>query len=432
MDGRLGDARRRLGAWHLWSLPRPVRSYVLVVNLIAVLSTAATAWLVPVTGTDLIRFGVLTLCAAIAIEGTRQIERQREYDRAPSVAYVDTKAVWSVAAVIALPPVLAAAMVVVTYTIAWLRIWPHQRPVLPHRWIFSAATVLCGTQAAVVVLSVGMRHYPGSPDSGLLAGLGDLAVIIVAAALRWAINTVLVMIAIALSSPPKSIGELFSGFGDQILEAGALGLGLVTAVVLVQANPLVLVGVVIALVALHRGLLLTQYRRDAHTDATTGLVTKRRWRQLAEEHLGRTRAGRKLGVLFLDLDNFKTINDTYGHPNGDLVLRAVGDALRAEIREQDVCGRWGGEEFAIVIPDIHGEETLRQVAERIRHQVAVVSVVLPDRDAVLTDLTVSIGGALYPAANITSVDDLLVATDTALYRAKQGGRNRVELAPPSQ
>jgi len=137
-------------------------------------------------------------------------------------------------------------------------------------------------------------------------------------------------------------------------------------------------------------------------------------------------------VLFLDLDNFKTINDTYGHPNGDLVLRAVGDALRAEIREQDVCGRWGGEEFSIVIPDVHSEETLRQVAERIRHRVSGVTVTLPDRDMVLTDLTVSIGGALYPADNITGVDDLLVATDTALYRAKQGGRNRVELATPQQ
>ncbi len=432
MDGRLGGVTRRLRAWHLWTLPRPVRTYVLVVNLIAVLSTAATARLVPVTGTDLARFGVLAICAAIAIEGTRQIERQREYDRAPSVAYVDTKAVWSVAAVIALPPVLAAAMVVVTYTIAWCRIWPHQRPVLAHRWIFSAATVLCGTQAAVLVLDLGMRNYPGAPDSDLLAGLGDLAVIILAATLRWAINTALVMAAIALSSPPKSISDLFSGFGDQILEAGALGLGLVTAVVLVEANPVVLIGIVIALVALHRGLLLTQYRRDAHTDATTGLATKRRWRQLAEELLGRTRAGRKLGVLFLDLDNFKTINDTYGHPNGDLVLRAVGEALRTEIREQDVCGRWGGEEFAIVIPDVHSEETLRQVAERIRGRVARVAVTLPDRETVLTELTVSIGGALYPADNINGVDDLLVATDSALYRAKQGGRNRVELAPPVQ
>jgi hypothetical protein len=78
-------------------------------------------------------------------ELTRQIELQREYVR-DTAAYVDTKAVWSIAATIVLPPVLATAMVVWTYAVAWWRIWPARRPVLAHRWIFSAATVLCGTR----------------------------------------------------------------------------------------------------------------------------------------------------------------------------------------------------------------------------------------------------------------------------------------------
>ncbi|RJQ82181.1 GGDEF domain-containing protein [Amycolatopsis panacis] len=406
-----------------------MRLYVLLVNVVAVAASVSTAWLVPVDRTDLVRFGVLTVCAAVAIEATRRIERQREYNRAPTVAYVDTKAVWSIAAVIALPPVLATAMVVVTYAVAWWRIWPRERPVLPHRWIFSAATVLCGTQAAVVVLALGMHHYPGIPSAGFLPGLADLVIIVFAAALRWAINTALVMAAIALSGAPRTLSELFSGFGDQLLEAGAIGLGLVTAALLLLANPLVLVGVVLALVALHRGLLLTQFQRDARTDLTTGLATKRWWRTIAEQYLDRARTGGgTVGVLLLDLDHFKAINDTYGHPIGDLVLREIAIAVRGEVREQDVCGRWGGEEFAVVLPNVPTEEHLGQLADRIRSRVPLVSVALPDRDTVISDLTVSIGCALYPAEHLTGIDDVLVASDTALYRAKQAGRNRVELA----
>nr|WP_208720139.1 GGDEF domain-containing protein [Amycolatopsis circi] len=415
--------------WGLWRLPSHVRMYVLLVNVVAVGATLATAWLAPVHQIDLVRFGVLAVCAALAIEATRHIERQREYSRAPTVAYVDTKAVWSIAAVVALPAILASAMVVLTYAVAWWRVWPRERPVLPHRWIFSCATVLCGTQAAVAVLALGMHEYPGVLAGGFGPGLLDLVVFVLAAGLRWAINTALVMVAIALSSPPRSFADLFSGFGDQLLEAGAIGLGLVTAALLLLANPLLLAGVVIALVALHRGLLLTQFQRDARTDVTTGLATKRWWRTVAERYLERARANQaSVGVLLLDLDHFKAINDTYGHPTGDLVLREIALSLRDEVREQDVCGRWGGEEFAIALPDIPSAEHLGHIADRIRRRIPQVVVALPDQDSVISDLTVSIGCALYPAEHLASVDDVLVAADAALYRAKKSGRNRVELA----
>ncbi|QRP44852.1 GGDEF domain-containing protein [Amycolatopsis sp. FDAARGOS 1241] len=429
MRGRANRSAGWFTGWRLWRLPPYVRTYVVLVNFVAIAASLSTAWLVPVHQADLIRFGVLAVCAAAAIEATRHIERQREYNRAPTVAYVDTKAVWSIAAVVALPAVLATAMVVFTYAVAWWRVWPRERPVLPHRWIFSAATVLCGTQAAVTVLALGMHHYPGVPAPGFLPGLTDLVVIIFAAALRWAINTALVMVAIALSSPPRSLSDLFSGFGDQLLEAGAIGLGLVTAALLLLANPLVLVGVVVALVALHRGLLLAQFQRDARTDVTTGLATKRWWRTLAEQYLERARTGNgTVGVLLLDLDHFKAINDTYGHPTGDLVLREIAIALRSEVREQDICGRWGGEEFAIILPNVPTMEHLSHLADRIRRRIPQVVVALPERDTVISDLTVSIGCAMYPAEHLTGVDDVLVATDTALYRAKQAGRNRVEPA----
>ncbi|SFP40259.1 diguanylate cyclase (GGDEF) domain-containing protein [Amycolatopsis arida] len=421
-------SRERVRGWELWRQPRRVVVYVLTINAVAVTVTTATAFLTPVHSVDLVRFGVLAVCAVVAVEGTRHIERQREYHRSPIVATVDTKAVVSFAAVIVLPPVLASGTVVLTYLLAWWRSWPQGRPVPAYRWVFSCGTVLCGTQAAVVVLALGMHQYPGVPDPAPLAGLADLGVIVAAAVLRWAINAGLVMAAIALSTPRVTAAELFSGFADQLLEAGAMGLGLVAAVILVGPQPLVLAGLVVALIALHRGLLLPQYQRASRTDAKTGLAEVRWWQQVAQSLFDATRVrGGALGLLIVDLDHFKEINDTYGHPNGDLVLRAIATELAAATRAQDTCGRWGGDEFCVVAPDIGGDHRLHQLGERIRHRVHAIAVDLPTGETV-TGLTISVGGATYPAPGIDGLDALLLAADTALYRAKKAGRDRVQLS----
>ncbi|MFD8492912.1 diguanylate cyclase [Amycolatopsis sp. NPDC059657] len=424
--------RGPIGGWLLWQRPPRVLGYVLAIDFLAVAAGAATAKLVPIGSLDLIRAGVLAIAAAAAIELTRHVERQREYARDSTVAYVDTKAVWSVAAVIVLPPLLATAMVVWTYVYAWCRIWPARRPIPAHRWVFAASTVLLGTQAAVAVLALGMHHYPGAPATALLPGLADVGVIAAAAVLRWAINTGLVMTAIALSGPETTVRELFSGFSQQLLEAGTAGLGLVVAVLLVVANPFVLAGVVIALVAIHRGILLSQHQLAARIDVTTGLFTKKWWTELAEETLRRAAGGTRVtGVLFLDLDHFKRINDVHGHPNGDLVLRAVADAVKAETRGQDAVGRFGGEEFAVLVPDIGTARNLENLAERIRLRIHTVAVDLPGEHGIrVTGLTVSIGAAVHPADGGTSVDDLLRAADHALYRAKNAGRDQVQTTRP--
>lgn len=439
MRGQDGQGWRVTG-WCLWRLPPTVLIYVLVVDLIGVASSVATGLLRPISAQDAIRFAALAGCAALYIEMTRHIERKREFLRAESVAYIDTKAVWSFAATLVLPPALATAMVVFTYAVAWWRIWPRQRPVPLHRWLFSCATVLCGTQAAVAVLALGMRHYPGVPTPLAWAGVLDIGVIVVAALLRWAINAGLVMAAIALSSPPAQVRDLFENFSDQFLEAGAMALGLVAATLVVD-NPAVLAAVVVAMVALHRGVLLRQYRHAARTDAKTGLATKDWWHELAVQGLARARSrAATVGVLMLDLDHFKQINDTYGHLAGDQVLHAVGKALLAETRDKDISGRWGGEEFAVLVTDVGTAENLLAVAERFRRRIhaLVIDVAPHDHDdadhaddgqtALLTDLTVSIGGALYPEQAATSVDDLLLAADAALYRAKNAGRNRTCLS----
>ena len=127
----------------------------------------------------------------------------------------------------------------------------------------------------------------------------------------------------------------------------------------------------------------------------------------------------------IDVDNFKAVNDTYGHPVGDHALRIVAGTLRAGTRRYDRVGRWGGEEFLVVLPGSGPAEALI-VAERLRQGVADTRVPLPDGDVL--HLGMSLGVANVHPGSPTSLDGVLRQADDALYRAKRLGRNRVEPA----
>ncbi len=129
----------------------------------------------------------------------------------------------------------------------------------------------------------------------------------------------------------------------------------------------------------------------------------------------------ELSCLLLDIDNFKKINDTYGHLTGDVVLRQIGLSLKEDIREQDIVGRYGGEEFLIVLPDT-GLAQAMFVAEKVRKKIE--SLEIRSRDSMIKT-TVSIGVSDINKHNPGKVDELLYQADTALYRAKREGKNRI-------
>jgi diguanylate cyclase (GGDEF)-like protein len=164
--------------------------------------------------------------------------------------------------------------------------------------------------------------------------------------------------------------------------------------------------------------------RLARTDPLTGLANRRRFMEELEQEVERSeRYGRPLSVVALDLDHFKSVNDSHGHAAGDDVLREAAQALQSVCRDVDLAARMGGEEFSLLLPetDIPGA---RIVAERVRERIAGAAHRSPAGQAFR--VTASLGVAtVKPGA---SGEALLQAADEALYRAKDAGRNRVMLA----
>jgi diguanylate cyclase (GGDEF)-like protein len=166
-------------------------------------------------------------------------------------------------------------------------------------------------------------------------------------------------------------------------------------------------------------------RALATTDALTGIANRGHLMQVGEQEFARARRyGQALSVLMLDIDRFKSVNDRWGHPTGDQVIRVVAQTLRSLARGQDLAGRLGGEEFALLLPatPLAGA---RAIAERLRQSVQDSMSVRTGEDEAVR-CTVSIGVAALSAQD-ADFDSLLQRADRALYLAKDGGRNRVEL-----
>ena len=166
--------------------------------------------------------------------------------------------------------------------------------------------------------------------------------------------------------------------------------------------------------------------RSARYDSLTGLYNRGTFLAEFEREVSRSaRGGPAFSLAIFDLDHFKLINDRYGHPVGDSVLKAFADALPASIRKHDVVGRYGGEEFALLMPQT-GKETAVRVAERVRRELEARGVSV---DGKRIEVTVS-GGIASEGVDGQDWDALLTAADSALYEAKHAGRNRICAAKP--
>ena len=167
----------------------------------------------------------------------------------------------------------------------------------------------------------------------------------------------------------------------------------------------------------------------ATQDALTGLWNRGAILELLSKELARARrTSGSIGIILADLDHFKRVNDTYGHLAGDIVLREAAQRMRSSMRDYDVIGRYGGEEFLVIVPESGFASTVAQ-AERLRRAVAEAPVITPEGSIAIT---ISLGVTAGGGEDSLAAESLVRAADAALYQAKKLGRNRVEAAKADQ
>lgn len=412
------------GRWELWTAPRRVIALVLVVDLIALSVTVLSARHQTVDGRDLLRFASLAALALGHAAISSRIERTwLVLALSRSTKYVDFLSVWTFAAAVLLPSSLMAALITVLYLQAWLRasVRPAGRPRL-YRHIYSLASKLI---AAYCTAEIVMKIDPNGLSRG---ATGDLSALAAGMAVFLVVDTAVVALALYVSGVERKPSELLGSWSENGIDVVTLVLGAMTALSLLYA-PWAAVLVLPAVFLFQHQALLRQLVEAATTDVKTELLNAMAWRQVAQREITRaSRRGGSVAILVLDMDHFKRINDDHGHLAGDAALKCVGAGLADELRGYDALGRFGGEEFVAVLPNIDASGA-RHAAERLRRRIESLAVPLPDGDGTVS-ISASIGVALCPDHG-ESLDDVLRAADDAMYLAKQAGRNTVRVAPAS-
>lgn len=389
--------------------------FILLVELAAVALTGLLVTASRIDAASLVTLGVIIGVGIGMGEATRHVERVRR--RFTDTPHVNLTSVWTFSAALVLPPVLTPVVVVVLYLHLFWRSWYRVRSVHPYRLVFTSSTVVLASFVAWTI-----RHFMAPADVADWRSPGAVFAIVVALVAYSATNSGLIAGAITLHLREWDTHRALGTAKESALEYGTLGLGAITALLL-SFSPAWAVMIVPALLVLHRSALMRQLEEAASTDQKTGLTNATAWTNLATAEIQRAaRDGTRVGVLMIDLDHFKQVNDAHGHMVGDRVLQAVADVLSASAQRYDVVGRWGGEEFVVLCPEV-SKETLRAGAERIRERVRELRV--PVGGTVVEGLTVSIGIALYPEFG-PELQDVLLAADDALFVAKDSGRNQVQ------
>lgn len=410
--------RRRLAprSWELWSLPKDLSRYLIFGELGAALWTVAAVLSESVTRSDLTRFSVLALLFAAFQQISPRIERMRI--RMADSHQIDMTSVWTFAGVIALPAGLAATLaLLISVAMMGLRL---KAGLHPYRQMFTAATVILSCLTGSSVLHLASPHL-----AHLSGGAAEAGIVLLSLMVYTAVNTTMIAGAIFLAARPLPVRALFGTAEENGLEIATLCLGGLTALTVVYTPWLTFLSIV-PLVVLQRGALIKQLEVAATTDLKTGLLNAVAWRQVAQKELARAARDRHtVAVMIIDMDRFKAVNDTHGHLVGDAVLVAVAERLTAELREYDSIGRFGGEEFVAILPEVD-LATARAASDRILARIRELEVFSPDAPAKpLGGFSASIGVALYPD-NGADVESLLHVADSALYAAKSAGRDRVE------
>ncbi|WP_375484310.1 GGDEF domain-containing protein [uncultured Jatrophihabitans sp.] len=364
-----------------------------------------------ITGSTALRATVIVGLSIAYTELSRRPATLRRFLHADGPTWSDQTSVWTAAAVLVLPWGWACLAVLAVYGHRWYYTRLDRTEPL-FRYAFSLAATIMAAGAAHLV---GQLIPESAPGWLAQAGLVVQLLVYTTTALAVGLTAMRLRTPSGTPRPWRAVVPPASSVG---LELGALTIGLMLA--LLATHALVLTPLVLGLTAfLQRACLTEELATAARTDPKTGLLNSRGWAAVTSAAAHGTGA-----VLIVDIDRFKKVNDTHGHLVGDQVILEVTARLRRQLREQDELARWGGEEFAVWLPDADAA-TAQIIAERLRAAIADEPI---DTDAGPVRVTVSVGAASSTGHDAIALDTLLASADAGVYRAKNAGRNKVDVA----
>lgn len=399
-------------AWPLLSMPISLIVYVLTVIATYL---ALIGWELAETAlrvSDASMAAALVACAITCIEAIRRLGQ-------PSGVTRDLLSAWWLPIALLLPPVYSLLAPAVVGIALYIR--GRRSPV--YRRVFSSAALgLAGAATSVTFrrfwprdLHLALSGAPGwlIRPQAVLTGVG-------CALLFGVVNNAIVAVAAHLAEPDARLRDFLWDQESLLLDLTETCVGILVAITC-ALSPLLLLIALPPVILLQRSLMHQQLQAAARTDAKTGLLNASTWQREADIEVSRAkRLGTVVAVLLIDVDFFKRVNDRYGHLVGDEVLRALAAELRQQVRDYDMVGRFGGEEFTVLLPRTDVPEALR-IAERLRRSTGELAI---QTNEGAVSVTVSIGVAVL-GQHGRDLFELLAGADLALYRAKAKGRNQV-------
>ncbi|HEY3957534.1 MAG TPA: GGDEF domain-containing protein [Streptosporangiaceae bacterium] len=415
------QAARRLAPRALLGQPAPAVAFVTAVLAYYLALLGWGLFGTPLRAGDAVLFAALLGCGAACVEAARRLG-------IPADASRDLLVVWWLPVVLLLPPVYALLAPVPLGLLLESRVRPNASP--RYRRAFGVAVLgLSGAAASVAFGYFGPRPHAVRDVTQWLSHPGQdawftrpLTVLVAVAcgALFCVLSAALLAMAAHVSGRRATRQPVRWDPESLILDVTGVCVGVLVTIAC-ALSPVLLFVALPPVILLQRSLLHQQLRVAARTDGKTGLLNASAWQREADTEISRAvRTGQPVALLLVDADHFKRVNDTHGHLAGDQVLAGLAGALRQQARGCDLVGRFGGEEFVVLLPGTDAAQA-HVVAERLRGQVSAMAVAVAGGEV---RVTVSIGVAVL-GAHGEDVPGLLATADVALYQAKEAGRNQV-------
>jgi diguanylate cyclase (GGDEF)-like protein len=414
-------------AWPVWELPRWLTAFIAALVTVYVLAAAAAgvSGLAAISASDLLLLGGLLLCIAATVELTKRAGENAGVIR-------DVYAVWELPVAILLPPVFAICVPLFRFSLIQLRI--RKTPL--HKRVFSAAMVGLSYGAASLVFhaltGTGLNSVSHPwPHPALW-----MAAVAVAAVAQWMVNAALVLPAVKGSDPAVRVRDLLLERESVHNDVAELCVAVLVTLG-IAVSPFTIVFALPFVTLLQRSVRHSQLLAASRIDSKTGLLNAGTWEREAASEVARgVRTRTPLALILIDVDHFKMVNDVHGHLAGDKALRAISRTFKIFLRDYDLAGRFGGEEFALLLPQTNAVDA-RQIAERVRVHIAEMPITVSDEPgAEPVQVTVSVGvaalGTTWERTTGSQLTDLLAGADQALYQAKNAGRNHVVMVTDSE